>query len=190
VTIQPENLPDDIDTLKRIIATMVQEAVASQVEIEKLRFELARLKRAQFGRSSEKLEQTVAQLELAIETLEEDSAEQRASRSPAFTELVEQALDAKKPARRPLPEHLPREIIVHPVACTCPSCGGSLRKIGEDVTETLDYVPVRFKVVWHIREKFSRRACDTRGPGTGAAPCNCPRARWSEPPRSYPGLEV
>jgi len=161
VTIQPDNLPDDIDALKRIIATMVQEAVASQVEIEKLRFELARLKRAQFGRSSEKLEQTVAQLELAIETLEEDSAEQRASRSPAFTELVEQALDAKKPARRPLPEHLPREIIVHPVACTCPSCGGALRKIGEDVTETLDYVPARFKVVRHIREKFSCRACDT-----------------------------
>lgn len=161
VTIRPDDLPDDVDALKRIIATMVQEAVASQVEIEKLRFELARLKRAQFGRSSEKLAQTVAQLELAIETLEEDGAQQTAARSPAFAALVEQALEAKQPARRPLPDHLPREEIVHPTACACPACGGALRKIGEDATETLDYVPGRFKVIRHLRAKFSCRVCDT-----------------------------
>jgi len=161
VTITPDNLPDDVDALKGIIATMVREAVASQVEIEKLRFELARLKRAQFGRSSEKLTQTVAQLELAIETLEEDGAQETAARSPAFAALVKQALDARKPARRPLPDHLPREEVVHPGACLCPACGGALREIGKDVTETLDYVPARFKVIQHIRAKFSCRACDT-----------------------------
>ena len=161
MTIALDNLPDDIDALKRIIAEMVQKAVASQVEIEKLRFELARLKRAQFGRSSEKLTQSVAQLELAIETLEEDGAQETASRSPAFATLVEQALEAKKPARRPLPDHLPREDVAYPAACACPTCGGALRRIGEDVTETLDYVPARFKVIRHIRPKFSCRACDT-----------------------------
>lgn len=161
VTIASDPLPDDVDALKRIIATMVQEAAASQVEIEKLRFELARLKRARFGQPSEKLAQTVAQLELAIETLKEDGAQQTASRSSIFADLVEQALEARKPARRPLPEHLPREEIVHPAACVCTACGGALRPIGEDVTETLNYVPARFKVIRHIRAKFSCRACDT-----------------------------
>jgi transposase len=66
-----------------------------------------------------------------------------------------------KPARRPLPEHLPREEIVHPGACSCPNCGGTLRRIGADVTETLDYVPGRFKVVRHVREAFSCRLCET-----------------------------
>jgi transposase len=59
-----------------------------------------------------------------------------------------------------LPEHLPREDLRHPAPCTCPSCGGALRKIGDEVTETLDYVPGRFKVIRHIREKLSCRACD------------------------------
>ena len=161
VTTTQDDLPADIDALKRIIATMVEEAVAARVEIEKLRFELVRLKRAQFGRSSEKLGPVVAQLELAIETLEEDDAQQTAGRLPAVVVLIEQAHETRKPARRPLPDHLPREEVVHPAACACPACGGALRKIAEDVTETLDYMPGRFKVVRHIREKFSCRACDT-----------------------------
>src|SRR6266571_1199118 len=63
--------------------------------------------------------------------------------------------------RRPLPEHLPREEVAHPAPCACPTCGGALRRIGEEITETLDYVPGRFKVIRHIREKLSCRACDT-----------------------------
>ena len=70
-------------------------------------------------------------------------------------------INKQKPARRPLPEHLPREEVHHPAACSCPHCGGALRRIGEDVTETLDYVPGRFKVIRHGREKLSCRACDT-----------------------------
>src|SRR2546423_3788019 len=69
--------------------------------------------------------------------------------------------EAQRPARRLLPEHLPREDVRHPAPCTCPSCGGALRKISNEVTETLDYVPGRFKVVRHIREKLSCRVCDT-----------------------------
>jgi transposase len=64
-------------------------------------------------------------------------------------------------SRRPLPDHLPRESILHQAPHACPSCGGALRRIGEDVSETLDYVPGRFKVVRHVREKLSCRACDT-----------------------------
>ena len=65
-----------------------------------------------------------------------------------------------KPARRPLPEHLPRESIVYPTPSACPCCGGALHKIGEDVTETLEAVPRRWKVIQHVREKFSCRSCE------------------------------
>jgi len=161
VTIAPETLPDDIAALKRIIAEMARDAVTARAEIAKLKFQLARYRRAEFGRSSEKLTREIEQLELAIEALETDQAERLATASPAVAAMVEAAVEAQKPARRPLPEHLPREEVLHPAACACPHCGGALRRIGEDVTETLDYVPGRFKVIRHVREKLSCRACDT-----------------------------
>ena len=161
MTITPESLPDDIAALKRIIAEMARDAVSAQAEIAKLKFQLARYRRAEFGRSSEKLAREVEQLELAIESLETDQAERLATASPAVAAAIEEAVERHKPARRPLPEHLPREEVLHPAACACPHCGGALRRIGEDVTETLDYVPGRFKVIRHIREKLSCRACDT-----------------------------
>src|SRR5436305_7663759 len=135
---------------------MMQDAIAAQAEITKLRFQLARYRRAEFGRSSEKLEREAEQLELAIEALETDQAERIAAALP----VVAAAIEAQKPARRPLPEHLPREDMVHAAPCTCPTCGGTLRRIGEEITETLDYVPGRFTVIRHIREKLSCRSCD------------------------------
>ena len=156
MVVDPASLPDDVDALKRIIVGMSQDALHAATQIEKLRFELARLKRAQFGRSSEKLDERMAQLELAIETLEADEAE-----GLALAPAVAEAVAKTKPARRPLPEHLPREEVVHPGPCACPACGGRLRVIGQDVTETLDYVPGRFKVVRHVREAFSCRSCET-----------------------------
>lgn len=158
VTIAPDSLPDDVAALKRIIADMARDATAAQAEIAKLKFQLARYRRAEFGRSSEKLAREAEQLELAIEALEEDQGE-RSAASPDLAAIG--AAAAQKPARRPLPEHLPREEVRHPAVCTCPTCGVALRRIGEEVTETLDYVPGRFKVVRHIREKLSCRACDT-----------------------------
>src|SRR6202140_2561258 len=140
---------------------MAQDAVAAQAEIAKLRFQLARYRRAQFGRSSEKLARDAQQLELAIEALEADQAERLAAASPVVAAAIEAATEAQKPSRRPLPEHLPRQDVIHSAPCTCPTCGGALRRIGEDVTETLDYLPGRFKVIRHIREKLSCRACET-----------------------------
>ena len=156
--ITPDNLPDDAAALKRIIAAMAQDALTAQAEIARLKFQLARYRRAEFGRSSEKVARDTEQLELALETLETDQAERLATASPAAAAVVE--AEAQKPARRPLPEHLPREDLRHPAPCTCPTCGGALRKIGDEVTETLDYVPGRFKVIRHIRAKLSCRACD------------------------------
>lgn len=154
-------LPDDIDALKRIIGDLTRDAVAARAEIEKLRFQLARFKRVQFGRSSERIDRTIEQLELAIETLDEDHAQRIASFAGGTAVIEATDEPTAKPARRPLPEHLPREEIVHAGACRCPNCGGTLRRIGADVTESLDYVPGRFKVVRHVREAFSCRLCET-----------------------------
>jgi transposase len=77
------------------------------------------------------------------------------------SEKITASLECRRPARRPLPEHLPRERIVYPAPSVCRCCGGTtLRKIGEDVTETLELVPRRWKVIQHVREKFSCRLCE------------------------------
>jgi hypothetical protein len=136
VPIAPDNLPDDPAALKRIIAAMAQDALTAEALIARLKFQLARYRRVEFGRSSEKLERDTEQLELTLEALETDQAERLATASPAVVAAVETAAEAQKPARRPLPEHLPREDLRHPAPCTCPSCGGALRKISDEVTES------------------------------------------------------
>src|SRR5690242_20527684 len=117
---------------------MAQDALVAKAEIAKLKFQLARYRRAEFGRSSEKLAREIEQLELAIESLETDHAERLVAASPVVAAVIEDAVEKQKPARRPLPEHLPREEVRHPAACACPHCGGALRRIGEEVSETLD----------------------------------------------------
>jgi hypothetical protein len=186
VPITADNLPDNLAALKRIIATMAQDALSAQAEIARLKFQLARYRRAEFGRSSEKLAREAEQLELALEALESDQAERLAMASPEVAAAVETATEAQKPARRPLPPHLPREDRRHPAPCTCPDCGGALRKIADEVSETLDYVPGRFKVVRHIREKLSCRVCG----GAGARSRDCPRPGRRGALGSYCRLEV
>lgn len=147
------SLPDDIESLQRLVIEQRAALLSRDVEIEKLKIELARLKRMQFGRSSEQLDQTIAQLELSLEELEASESELKAP-------LVHlPAVERAKPARRPLPESLPRETLVHEAPCNCPACGGLLRAMGEDVAEVLEYVPSRFKVIQHVRPKFSCASC-------------------------------
>jgi transposase len=148
------SLPDDIESLQRLVIEQRAALLSRDVEIEKLKIELARLKRMQFGRSSEQLDQTIAQLELSLEELE-------ATESELLAPLVisPPAVEKAKPARRALPESLPRETVVHEAPCNCPGCGGSLRALGEDVAEILEYVPSRFKVMRHVRPKFSCASC-------------------------------
>jgi transposase len=119
----------------------------------------------------EKLSREVAQLELAIEEIEAsegtvpagavDPAD-AADSGDAAAESAETTASAepRKPARRRLPEHLPRETVVHAPAAACPHCGGAVRTLGEDKSEVLEYVPGHFKVVEHVRPKVSCRACD------------------------------
>lgn len=151
-------LPNDVESLKELVIAQRALLLSRDVEIEKLKIELARLKRLRFGRSSEKLDAQIAQLELTLEELEASEAQLLAPRLEA-TPAEE---PATRPVRRALPAHLPRESLTHPpAACTCPECGGSLRPLGEDVAETLEYVPGRFKVIRHVRPKFSCGRCAT-----------------------------
>ena len=131
--------------------------IEQRFEIEALKARLAKLLRATFGRSSEKLRDQVEQLELSLADIDEMLAETAPPDEPADEET---AIPVPK-RRRPLPEALPRDIVTHAAPCSCPACGGVLRPLGEDVTEILEYVPGSFRVVRHVRPKLSCRACQT-----------------------------
>jgi transposase len=143
-------------------ARQADEVAALRLEIERLKLLLAKARRAQFGRSSERGAKLIEQLELQLADLEESAAEEETSAEIAAPEKRASASggSTRKPARRPLPAHLPRERIVYPAPCACPKCGGPVRKLGEDVTESLECEPRRWKVVEHVREKVSCRACE------------------------------
>jgi transposase len=132
---------------------------------EKLKLRLARLLRQQFGASSEKLNAAIDQLQLTLGDIEMQIAElqppQSEQPSPESPEPPGSNTTRRKPARRPLPAHLPRQVVEHPAPCACPNCGGTLRPLGEDVTEVLDYTPASFRVIRHVRPKFSCRSCET-----------------------------
>jgi len=136
------------------------------LEIERLKLLLAKARREQYGQSSERGRRLLEQLELQLEELEEMAAEEDAAAELAAQPKAEDTTEVRsfrrrKPARRPLPEHLPRKRVVYPAASTCACCGGGLRKLGEDITETLERVPAQWFVIQHVREKFSCRACES-----------------------------
>ncbi len=125
-------------------------------EIEHLKLLIAKLRRIQFGRKSEKLDRQIEQLELRLDELEAVRAE---NASPSQAPAV--AVNTAKPARRPLPEHLPRETRKYPPKQeACPDCGGELKHLGEDVSEMLEYVPARFKVIRQVRPKLACACCE------------------------------
>jgi transposase len=162
-------LPTDPAALRAFALACQDELRAAELavqyktlEIEKLKFQIAKLRRMQFGRSSERINRQIAQLELRLEELEAGEAEDVAkveAANPAAPVRVR-----NKPTRKPLPDHLPRQEVVHQPAddgaCTCPACGRGMSKLGEDVTEVLDYVPGHFQVIRHVRPKYACDACD------------------------------
>ena len=157
-------LPDDVESLKKLLEaanakvdTLSAKLRSRDALIENLKLQLARLKRMKFGRSSEALDEKIAQLELSLEELEANAA--AAPEEPAAPEAV-----PSKPVRKPLPAHLPREPQLLPPAtgsCNCPKCGGPLRPMGEDVSEVLEFVPEHWKVHRHVRPKYACGSCET-----------------------------
>ena len=133
------------------------------LEIEKLKFQIAKLRRMQFGRSSERIDPA----DRAARAAARGAGNRRGRRDqprprPKTGQLP--IREGDRPKRKPLPDHLPRQEIVHEPAhdgaCACPECGGGMARLGEDVTEVLDYVPGRFQVIRHVRPKYACRRCD------------------------------
>lgn len=138
---------NDVFTLKALLNSKEQ-------EIAHLKLVIAKLQRQQFGRRAESLD-NVLQIDLR---LDEFTSSHDTVKSITDTPRTER----DRPARKPLPAHLVREDQYHqPLCCQCPDCGQSLRRIGEDIAEQLDYVPARFKVIRHVRPKFACLHCDT-----------------------------
>jgi transposase len=164
-------LPDldtlDLAALKALILTQHQQILSKEEqlasrdsEIEQLKLLIAKLRRMQFGRKSEKLEWQIEQLELKLDELEASRAEAETS-SPSETPAELSAARAAKAVRRPLPAHLPREERkILPKQQACPECGGKLKALGEDVSEILEYVPEHFKVIRQVRPKLACAGCD------------------------------
>jgi len=135
------------------------------LEIEKYKLQIARLQRMQFGRSSEKIARTIEQLELKLEELEAEtpapSGDTPATPGEPPPPIDQSLSERKKSERRALPAHLPSHDIVHEPNCNCPVCGGEMRKVGEDITRILDYIPGHFEMVRHVRPAFSCRCCES-----------------------------
>jgi transposase len=176
----PAELPDDVATLQALLlaerarAAKVREELTAiraetasyKAEIEHLKAQLAKLRRARFGRSSEKLDAQIAQLELVLEDLEETAARDEAQEAvleESASPSTPRAIRKRKPAvRQPLPDHLPRETVQLEPEITCRCCApDKLTRIGEDVTEVLETVPAQLKVIRYVRPKLACRACET-----------------------------
>jgi transposase len=133
-----------------------RELLSSTEYIEQLKLQVEKLRRMLFGARSEKVAVRLEQLELHLEEVE-------AARSELETAIEAAAPQpgVPKPTRKPLPEHLPREVITHlPQGTCCTDCGGQLRQFGEDVSEQLEYIPESFKVIRHVQPKFACTTCD------------------------------
>jgi transposase len=177
-------LPDDAESLKRRLltreaelavaredaataaaeaATLRAKAAGDQALIAHLELQIEKLRRERFGQRSERSSRLLDQLELQLEELEASATEDELAAEKAVTRTTTvKGFIRQRPARKPFPEHLPRERLIVPGPTACRCCGGTrLSKLGEDVTETLEVIPRQWKVIQHVREKFSCRDCET-----------------------------
>jgi transposase len=190
----PNDLPDDIASLKALI--LAARAETARVEAERQRLdrehaaltgEVARLtaqnarldhivavlRRAQFGRSSERIDDD--QMQLGLEDVETAFGAEDAAAEAANTIVREKGIADRRVNRGALPKHLPREeIVVEPDSTACPCCGGELHVIGEDVSERLDKVPAKLRVIVTRRPKYACRACEKTAADTTAGVIQAP----------------
>ena len=166
----PAALPDDLDTLKAALAAARADVAAARVQhaddqamITHLKLEIEKLNRDRYGPRSERAARLLDQLELQLEEAEASATEDKLAAEMAVSQTSRvAAFVRKRPARKPFPDHLPRVRVIIPGPTSCVCCGGSrLSKLGEDVTETLEVIPRQWKVIQHVREKFSCRDCET-----------------------------
>jgi transposase len=170
----PASLPDldglDPEALKTLLIAKHLESLeqhkSDTEQIEHLKLVIEKYRRMIFGRKSEKLTGELEQLEFQLEELETaQAAEEAVQAATEATQPSSTQTDSKRrsrPARKPLLEDLPREVVTHlPAHNCCPDCGGALRQFGEDVSEQLERIPASFKVIRHVRPKFACAGCET-----------------------------
>ena len=169
-------LPDDVEALKAALIAARAEAATVGAELASaraatandrsliayLKLEIEKLRRVIYGPRSERAARLLDQLELQLEEAEANATEDELAAEQAKRPTVVKSFARKRPVRKPFPDHLPRERVVMPAPETCPCCGSAkLSKLGEDITETLEAVPRRWKVIQTVRERFSCRECET-----------------------------
>lgn len=150
-----EDLPDDVAALKALL-------LAERAQSDRLRHLLAQLRRAHFGRKSEKI--STDQLNLGLEDIETAVAAEEAKLEKTDAALKAASTQKRRANRGHLPAHLPREeIVVEPETKACPCCGGELHQIGEDRSERLDKIPAKLRVIITRRPKYACRFCEKTG---------------------------
>lgn len=170
-----EQFPDDLASAHAMLiaeraARRAAEAEAASAKalvshgealIARLKLEIEKVRRELYGSRSERRTRLLEQMELQLEELEADAGEDELAAETAAKASTARAFERKRPARKPFPEHLPRERVVIAAPASCPCCGSAkLSKLGEDITETLEVVPRQWKVIQTVREKFSCRECE------------------------------
>jgi transposase len=155
-----DQVPEDIETLKAALVEARAKLTGAQALIEHLQLVIAKMKRERFGPRSERSQRLIEQMELQLEELATAAGED-AAQAERSSDTQVCGFTRAKVTRRDFPDHLPRRRIVHPAPSCCPCCGSTkLRKIGEDITKTLDVIPRQWFVTAHVREKFSCRSCE------------------------------
>src|ERR1022692_4419792 len=171
-----EAFPNDIEALKAALIAEAARAAHAEAELavarakasddqaliahQQLRIE--KLTRQLYGPRSERTSRLLDQIELQFEELESSATEDEIAAEMAVAKTTTVAAFTRtRPSRKPFPEHLPRERVIVPGPTACLCCGGErLRKLGEDVTETLEVIPRQWTVIQHVREKFTCRDCE------------------------------
>src|ERR1700720_3278145 len=178
-----EAFPKDIEALKAALAAArdahileATRAVHAEAELavarakisddqalighQKVRIE--KLTRQLYGPRSERTSRLLNQIELQFEELESTATEDEIAAEMAVAKTTTVAsFTRKRPARKPFPDHLPRERVIEPGPSACLCCGSNrLSRLGEDITETLESIPRQWKVIQHVREKFTCRDCE------------------------------
>src|SRR6201747_840589 len=162
-------LPDDVEALKAALIVARAEAAAARAQqsddqalIAHLKLQIEKLNRDRYGPRSERTARLLDQLELTLEELESSATQDELAAEMAAAKTTKVAsFTRKRPSRQPFPEHLPRERVIVPGPTGCACCGGArLSKLGEDITETLEVIPKSWKVIQHVREKFTCRDCE------------------------------
>lgn len=161
-------LPDDVAALKAALIASRAEAAAARAQLAEhqaviaaLKLQIEKHKRELYGLRSERIARLLDQLELQLEEAESAATEDELAAEVAAKTSRVAAFTRRRPARKPFPAHLSRERVIVPGPTCCACCGGTrLCKLGEDITETLEAVPRQWKVIQHVREKFSCRDCE------------------------------